>query len=428
MTAAHPSTLMRLLLGSCLALLGCAAAQADCLKWDINGRWHFVQSNDTIARFDLQRDGSRVTGSAYFEDEQNGLTLGTAGSIDGTVEGDRLDLVVYWEGGSIGVYQARITSSGALEGSTYDRSAPATTATWRSDRNARCISEPQPLPPSKPAMALGRVRAPSPGCALWKLQGEWNFYQNNESWVTFDFRQDGNVLEGTGSHLLHQGMERPDTSHGVVNGRVAGNRIDFTARWDVGSVGVYSGVVSELGRVSGETYDQDHPEKRASWTSDGRASCLMANPAPPVAPPLSLCDAARSARARNSPAAPSLEAQCRQLTEGGSHDMPVTPPAAPPAPARAPVTQAELDRLAAIGRSIAGLDVAVGSLRRSNADAAYRFGFDVATAIFGDPALGAQGNTAIGPGSLNIRAGLDASGQQGFDEARDFHFSRNYAH
>lgn len=56
----------------------------------------------------------------------------------------------------------------------------------------------------------------------------------------------------------------------------------------------------------------------------------------------------------------------------------------------------------------------------------YTLGFDIATGIFGDPALGAQGNTATGPGSLGIRDKLSAAGQRGFNAAVKLHLSRNY--
>jgi hypothetical protein len=56
----------------------------------------------------------------------------------------------------------------------------------------------------------------------------------------------------------------------------------------------------------------------------------------------------------------------------------------------------------------------------------YTLGFDIATGIFGNPALGAQGNTATGPGSLGIRDKLSAAGQRGFNAAVKLHLSRNY--
>jgi len=106
-----------------------------------------------------------------------------------------------------------------------------------------------------------------------------------------------------------------------------------------------------------------------------------------------ICDLASQARVRNSPAAPGLEAKC-------------------------------VDDLANKGGAIAETDSAVASARRAEADASYRLGFDIATGIFGDAALGAWGNTATGPVSLKIRAGLTAAGQRGFDAAVKFHEDR----
>jgi hypothetical protein len=53
-------------------------------------------------------------------------------------------------------------------------------------------------------------------------------------------------------------------------------------------------------------------------------------------------------------------------------------------------------------------------------------GFDIATGIFGDPALGAQGNTQMGPGSEKIRSTLNLDGQRGFNAAVALHLSRKY--
>ena len=67
------------------------------------------------------------------------------------------------------------------------------------------------------------------------------------------------------------------------------------------------------------------------------------------------------------------------------------------------------------------------SAARDAADnAAYARGFDIGSGLFGDPALGAVGNTATGPGSLAIRATLDAAGQRGFDASLAFHLARDY--
>lgn len=72
---------------------------------------------------------------------------------------------------------------------------------------------------------------------------------------------------------------------------------------------------------------------------------------------------------------------------------------------------------AVLGARIAALVPAVASAR-ANPSVFYMLGFDIATATFGDPALGAQGNTATGPGSLARRDALvSLDAQRGFNDA-----------
>ena len=84
------------------------------------------------------------------------------------------------------------------------------------------------------------------------------------------------------------------------------------------------------------------------------------------------------------------------------------------------------DELAATGEAIAKVDPIVARARVVESDELYSSGFDIATGIFGDPALGALGNTATGPGSMKIRDSLTAAGQRGFNASVTLHLSRNY--
>ncbi|MEP7147541.1 MAG: hypothetical protein ABI857_01480 [Acidobacteriota bacterium] len=166
-------------------------------------------------------------------------------------------------------------------------------------------------------------------------------------------------------------------------------------------------------------------------------------------PSRSICDSARDARARNSPAAPGLEAKCRAAGAAGEKPPPlalgrVKVPAAGTLPTlliceasrgararnspAAPGLEAQCRAyFAAKGAAIAQVDEIVAEARgAAEADALYQQGFDIATGIFGDPALGAQGNTATGPGSLGIRDSLTAAGQRGFNASVTLHLSRNY--
>ncbi len=76
------------------------------------------------------------------------------------------------------------------------------------------------------------------------------------------------------------------------------------------------------------------------------------------------------------------------------------------------------------GAAVAAADPVVAVMRPAESDVFYRLGFDIATGIFGDPKLGAQGNTSKGPGSLGIREKLSDAGKKGFDAAADFHLKR----
>lgn len=77
--------------------------------------------------------------------------------------------------------------------------------------------------------------------------------------------------------------------------------------------------------------------------------------------------------------------------------------------------------LAGRGAAVAKADPAVLAVARANPNIHYCLGFDIATGIYGDPALGAQGNTAAGPGAFRIRDALSADGQRGFMDGVAFH-------
>ena len=194
---------------------------------------------------------------------------------------------------------------------------------------------------------------------------------------------------------------------------------------------------------------------------------------------LSICDAAQAARARNSPAAPGLEAQCAaqpidlnalaakgevvarqdplatqllwQQTDGNARlgflfGMAVWDGHTAPGPGKDRIRnnlpmdyQGGFDLAAAfslarnsnpellrIGAAIAATDPRVARLRTHDPAILYRMGYDIATGIFGDPAKGAKGNTAIGPGSTKVRETLDETGKRAFDASMRLHLSRNY--
>lgn len=377
--------------------------QAECSKWDFNGAIQLVQSNGTTTHLSLVQTGNKINGNASFDslhvDQCFFMDCGSVrytyvGSVDGLVNGNAVELTIYWDRDdhSIGVYTGTINALGRVEGTSYDRSHPATTASWYSYTKLGCLPSvplPPPTPPSRPVE----------------------------------------------------------------------NHYDPSLNQDLHSAQPTSVRATERVRVDGAS----------------------------AAPPKSICDSARVATARNSPAAPVLDAQCRAAgaageapvdldalsAKGGSianqdplaeelryqqpNDssrrgfdigMAVAEGQTRPGPGKERIRDLlppdekqgfiaavafTLERnkyaqQAASGATIAAADPSVAEVRDVETDVFYRLGFDIATGIFGNPALGAQGNTAPGSGSMGIRDVLSAAARAGFNASMAMHLSRDYAH
>lgn len=82
--------------------------------------------------------------------------------------------------------------------------------------------------------------------------------------------------------------------------------------------------------------------------------------------------------------------------------------------------------LVATGASIAEADALVGQMRNKVPDVRYWLGFDIASALFGNPALGGAGHKSMGPGAEKIRDELSTISQKGFNDSVQLHLSRTY--
>jgi len=127
--------------------------------------------------------------------------------------------------------------------------------------------------------------------------------------------------------------------------------------------------------------------------------------AQPSCPPISICDAARAARERNSPAAPGLEAQCKALGGGKAADG-------------AAFGGSSADEFAAKGEALANADPLSAALRTQQPQGAARRGFDIGLAA-------AEGQTAWGPGKQKMLDSLDPGEQEGFKVGACFSMDRN---
>lgn len=187
-------------------------------------------------------------------------------------------------------------------------------------------------------------------CTQWDLSGHFTLVQTNETSPSFKLAKTPVGLQGTAFYAYTEEVACFIVScgddyfevHGSVDGTVVGNEVELVAYWNNGTTGVYSGKVGPQGRVEGNTYDRQHPQVIARWYSQTPVTCLAGTtstgeqigttssalgtaPAPvavrpqgrvrvggaaPTPSTLTKCEAAKQARARNSPAAPGLEKQC----------------------------------------------------------------------------------------------------------------------
>ena len=163
------------------------------------------------------------------------------------------------------------------------------------------------------------------------------------------------------------------------------------------AVGIHgrSGIwLDALGLICGEPRVIPKPEPLVDKNAVKAIGRVKLAPGTEPATPRPICDLAREARARNSPAAPGLEAQC--LAQEA----------------------ANLNTLAARGEAIARQDRVAASLRNLQPDDPSRRGFNVGLAA-------AEGHTAPGPGKQRIHDQLNPAEQAGFDAAVSFSLTRN---
>ena len=257
-------------------LLYPATAQARCRVWDLTGDWTFVSSAGTSI-FHLEFK-SQLEGTVETKNKEGLLGGVWHGKVFGKVDGDKLQLNVYWETGATTVFVGTITG-GRLEGYSYQVDTPEKKEIWNTSRVAKCWL----TAISDVCLKYGETSVKQyddnikQDCGfngivkgiLWKPKGDdyWEHCtQVNENRNTLDLETKARDAALARCRELHQNVEiidKPDApKHEIIE--------------------------KKLGRVPQSSTQKLFP-----------------------APPLPICDAARQALARNSPAAPGLEAQCR---------------------------------------------------------------------------------------------------------------------
>lgn len=72
-------------------------------------------------------------------------------------------------------------------------------------------------------------------------------------------------MTGPSTGMVTEATNGPGT---VYSGQVDGNSVTFVIGWTNGGLGSYSGSLDSTRRLTGTTYDINHPWSSAGWWSD----------------------------------------------------------------------------------------------------------------------------------------------------------------
>jgi hypothetical protein len=152
------SFLCGLVFAAVVALLP-ISAHAQCSNWDASGVSEFRQHdqvNPILVK--LEQKGRVLTGSAQFDAHGSKAfsSVKVTGTVDGTIEGDRFSVQIFWPDGLTGVYNAKVLPSGRLDGETYDKNHSNIRDTWSSGGVLKCL----PIGPSKPFKITSQITLP----------------------------------------------------------------------------------------------------------------------------------------------------------------------------------------------------------------------------------------------------------------------------
>ena len=132
------------------------SAQAQCATWDASGDWHMDQE-DLIITLKLQQKGMNITGSASHSRWYKAKNSPHIGTVEGTIDGDRFKIQIYWLDGLVGVYIGKFRPAGRLEGDAYEKQTPNIRVTWHSQELLKCA----PTGSKEPFKITYKVTPPS---------------------------------------------------------------------------------------------------------------------------------------------------------------------------------------------------------------------------------------------------------------------------
>jgi hypothetical protein len=105
--------------------LSAPPVEAQCQQWNVGGQWEIRQGH-TLISVALSQNGKTLSGTAVSSDPVGMMH----GQVTGTIEGDSFYVQINWPNGGAGVYRGTIGPNRHLQGTTYDKNKPTSTASW----------------------------------------------------------------------------------------------------------------------------------------------------------------------------------------------------------------------------------------------------------------------------------------------------------
>lgn len=186
-------------------------AQTPCSQWNVNGDWTFPDSQGGVAqRLTLTQMENVITGSGYssYWDSSRRDAAGilqparlvqVKGSVEGTINGNSLELTVQWEKKGTFVYRFKINRQGLIEGYAYKPSNPDAQTNWIANERARCEDENVALAEKGEAIANQDPLA----LALRNLQPEGPTRRGFDIGMA---AAEGNTAPGPGKQRIHDSL------------------------------------------------------------------------------------------------------------------------------------------------------------------------------------------------------------------------------
>jgi hypothetical protein len=110
--------------------------RTDVAEFNVSGEWRLFQNNGWIVDFDLNQNGTLLSGDADTKPAAGGTSID--GDIEsGSVSGNLFTLTIKWKNGPKGQYNGTFGADGRLSGQTFDLANPLSQALWVSGKTFR---------------------------------------------------------------------------------------------------------------------------------------------------------------------------------------------------------------------------------------------------------------------------------------------------